>query len=187
MDFRSLANKIVDWVLTISSDPGQLAELRRTGFRSIFSVPFLKLMVSVVEPLYPPPKSPEGRERYYRDFATIARSAAVLAVLHNPKASLGTALASTGYSEQRLLRLLRAKGDILEHEIAACSLWLSREGPDVVRIDFKDIVALVIAQEGKLAEQIRLDIAQQYFKEIERASLGKKPQDEASVKTYSGA
>ena len=187
MDWKSLANEIAHWVLTVSSAPGELAELRRAGLHSAFSVPFLKLMVTVVEPLRPPPSSPELRERYYRDFATIARSAALLASMHDEKGSLGRALAKTGYSEHRLLRLLRTKGDILEHEIGACALWLSRHEEEGVKISLADVIALVLEQDTKHAEDVRLKIAQDYFREIEQMALGKEPGEQASAISYSKA
>jgi hypothetical protein len=179
MDWKSLADKIAHWVLTLSSEPGELAELRRTGLHGAFSVPFLKLMVTVVEPLVPPPKSSDKRERYYRDFAIVARCAVLLARMHEQDASLGRTLAKTGYSEQRLLRLLRAKGEILEHEIGACALWLSRHEGEGHKIDLADIIALVMDEDTKWADDGRLAIARGYFREIEPMASGKKPQEEA--------
>jgi len=82
---------------------------------------------------------------------------------HNPKRPLGQALAQLSYSEARLERLLAAEGDTLHTLLLRAARFLAAKNESV---DWTDCARLLLA-EGDRHEQIRREIASDYYRNLE--------------------
>ncbi len=106
---------------------GALAELRRISDDSL-PPQFWILYLKVVPPEW---RERNGKPDFRHDLAWARLTRAMVAMGSRPQKfelSFGTALASTGYSEARFVRLLRAEGDALARELRVAADWLSRAG-----------------------------------------------------------
>ena len=108
---------------------GPLAELRRIS-ESDLPPAFWKLylMDRVVPPEW---REPKGRPdvRVDRAWAFLIRAMAEMAPNpHSFERGFGSALARTGYSEERFVRLLRAEDSDLAREVHSAGAWLARKG-----------------------------------------------------------
>lgn len=120
--------------------PGDLAALRRLDPTDPSAPAFWRaLLLADVE------LSGESSalDRLERRWAVILSSLAILGDLHRRHAALGRALASAGFSELRLVRLLRAAGPSLEDEIATvCRFLAAKAEPadtaDLAKLLFSD-------------------------------------------------
>lgn len=82
---------------------------------------------------------------------------------HNQKRPLGQALAQLKYSEARLERLLAAEGDTLHTLLLRAARFLAAKNESV---DWTDCARLLLA-EGDRHEQIRREIASDYYRNLE--------------------
>jgi len=83
---------------------------------------------------------------------------------HNPKRPLGQALAQLNYSEARLERLLAAEGDTLNTLLLRAARFLAAKNESV---DWTDCARLLLATEDDKPEQIRREIAGDYYRNLE--------------------
>ncbi len=142
--------------------PGDLAQLRRLDINDPSSPAFYKLMLDMVEPQYDLPAGGEPRDRAERRWAAVFRAVARMAGLHRPNRGLGEALAASGFSELRLVRLLKARGEPLFDEIRTCTQYLSSKSESC---DLTDIARLILILEPNRAEHHRRSIARSYFRQ----------------------
>lgn len=121
---------------------GPLAELRRMKPISDLPPPaFWHLYFNVVPPEW------QGRTtRHEQAWALLMNAMTLMApVPHDPAHRPGEALLVTGYSEQRLTRLLRAEDDGIEKELLTAATWLSHAG---MRVDCRALGRFVLARFG---------------------------------------
>jgi len=140
---------------TVSS--GDRAELRRISPDRPFTPALWKLLLDMGQH-----EAPEwiSQERWERRWATLLMGLAFCAELHDYNRRLGSALAEAGYSELRLVRLLRAEGEQLEAYIRRLAQYLhSKQQP----ANWGEVANLLFYQSGETAEKIRLQIARSYF------------------------
>jgi CRISPR type I-E-associated protein CasB/Cse2 len=138
---------------------GDLAELRRVGPDQPHTPAFWKLITGPLDPLLPSagPRRVEAEERW----AVILSAMAELAGFHNPQRSLGRALAEADVHELRVTRLLRARGQTLDHSVRAVVHQLASKAMSFRMAD----LAWLVLSEGKRNEQeIRHQIARDYYR-----------------------
>ena len=155
----SIVGRVTHAIDTILSS-GDVAELRRLDPRDPCSPAFFKLMASTVDPSTDLPHSGTARDAAERRWAVIFHAAATLSGLHRPSRSLGEALQASGYSELRLVRLLRARGDQLVKEVRTCSHFLAAKAEPC---DLADLARLVLVTGSDKAEAIRRRVARGYY------------------------
>jgi CRISPR system Cascade subunit CasB len=104
-----------------------------------------------------------------RRWATILQGMAIMAPHHHGPDSPGQALARVGYSEQRLARLLNSRGEAFRLAVPRLCRYLTSRGGQAV--DWTRLGALILAEgrDRERAEQLRLDLARDYFAAIDRA------------------
>lgn len=141
--------------------PGDNAELRRLDAQNPLCPAFFKLMVSIVEQNFDLPENGPARDVIERRWAAVFQAAAILAGLHDPKRPLGEALISSGYSELRFVRLLRARGNGIFTEMRTAARFLSAKSE---RCDVNDLARLVLMTDSDKAESARLSIARSYYR-----------------------
>lgn len=112
---------------------GDKAELRRFAGESL-PLAFWRLVFRKdVEPLIEELAGAEDRRPIELAFATLMKAMALLGPLATARErkELGAVLASTGYSEPRFVRLLRARERALVAEVETAARWCARESEGV--------------------------------------------------------
>ena len=95
-------------------------------------------------------------------WALILKGMALMAPRHQSATSVGAALLSAGYKEERLMRLLNSRGHQFDALLLRACRQLASAGQP---IDWRQLGELVLSQ-GRYedaAEQVRLDIARRYY------------------------
>ncbi len=140
-----------------SVSSGDRAELRRLDPKRPFTPALWKLLLDMGQH-----DAPEwiSQDRWERRWATLLMGLAFCAELHDYKRSLGSALAEAGYSELRLVRLLRAEGEQLETYIRRLAQYLHSKQQ---KANWGDVANLLFYQSGETSDKIRLHIARAYF------------------------
>lgn len=106
---------------------GDMAELRRLD-HSPYSPAFWRLYFEFIPRTWREPKGRPDR-RVDHAWAVLIRAMAEMAPRPSRSgAGFGAALAGTGYSESRFLRLLRARENNLAREIRVAARWLAVHG-----------------------------------------------------------
>lgn len=141
--------------------PGDVAELRRLAPWDPSSPAFFKLLASTVEPNLELPVDGPSRTAVERRWAAVFQAAATLTGLHQPKRGLGEALQSAGYSELRLVRLLRAQGEVLFKELRTCAHFLATKAESS---NLVDLARLALITNVEKAENLRRSIARGYYR-----------------------
>jgi CRISPR type I-E-associated protein CasB/Cse2 len=99
-------------------------------------------------------------------FAATLRGMALAVPFHRPergeRRSMGQALAETGVSDARLLRLLRADGDALPRELRRLARLVQAKG-DKARFDWTEAMWLLWTA-GRSEEGTRRKIAKEYYR-----------------------
>lgn len=98
--------------------------------------------------------------------AAVVQGMAIARPFHRPlsgRRPLGEALAEGGVSEARLLRLLRLPGSELPEEFRRLARLMAAKG-DTGRFDWSDAFALLFWVDGGVGEQLRRDIARDYYR-----------------------
>lgn len=137
------------------SGTGQLAALRRTGWDE-FPPEFWRFYLAHVPAEW---REPNGRALPAVDRAWAAIFRAMVECAPRPQGfdtPFAAALAETGYSEARFIRLLRADEENLFRELRTAAVWLSRAG---AKANWEDPAELVLGRVGELRridEQRRL-------------------------------
>ena len=106
---------------------GRLAELRRITGDNLPPAFWKQYLVGVPVEW----REPDGYVSAPVDRAWAALVRAMAEMAPNPHSfdqQFGAVLASTGYSEDRFVRLLRAEGEDLARELRVAGAWLAREG-----------------------------------------------------------
>ena len=152
------------------SGTGTLAELRRIGDHDELPAAFWHFYLRVVPGSW---REPDGRvvERIDRAWAGLVRAMVEMAPRpHSFDRPLGRALAATDYSEDRFVRLLRARGRDLHHELRIAGSWLDRAN---VKANWEQPAHLLLGGisprlDTRHPDGLRHEIARDYFREASK-------------------
>lgn len=160
---KSLASIVgrIAYSISLKLSPGDVAELRRLTPSDPFSPAFFKLMVSEIQPDWRNLSQDHARDEYDKRWAVFLQAAAVMKNLHSMNTSLGHALASAGYSELRLIRLLRARENVLFKEVRTAAHYLAAKANVCNLVDIASL--LMVLNEGT-AESVRKRIACDFYR-----------------------
>lgn len=138
--------------------PGDVAALRRSRPDSIDGPAFWRIAaVELADSLeHDEPRRDEGERRW----AVILQALAELRGLHNPRRSLGDALADAEVNEHRVLRLLRASAESLFDAVRIIAHHLATKG---VAFNCADLAWLVLSDGRSDEEAVRRRIARNYY------------------------
>ncbi len=136
---------------------GQLAELRRISPENPFTPALWKLLYE-----YDLQDAWMGLDQntYERRMATLLMGMAHCAGLHDYGTPLGRALAESGWSELRFVRLMEARGETLEALIRRLAQYLSSKGQPA---NWVNVAWLLLGQDRDHAETTRLRISRDYY------------------------
>ncbi len=144
------------------ADPGEIAALRRAGAGTSSPVFWRVLMADVPEELR---KGHAGESLWAGLFTAFA----VLAPLGSGRGeALGKALAETGYSELRLVRLLRADSAAMAGELATAARWLVAKGRAADWRDFAEFALSRLDLGADSDHPAARHIARTYFRAVSR-------------------
>lgn len=155
--YGEIVGRIAGRLTAKHADRGELAELRRLagGKRN---AAYWRVMTAAVGP------TELGSDERERIWAALLAAFAVLAPLGSGRGvRLGTALARSGYSEPRILRLLRSERESVVGEIQTAARWLAAKGQAA---DWTEIAGFALS---RLREHAGSDdwearrLARQYF------------------------
>jgi len=140
--------------------PGDLAALRRLDVDVPDGRAFWALLVRLA------PQALDD-ERMQRALAVVVRGMAIACPFHRPREGdrrpLGRALAEADVSELRLLRLLRAEGDRLGHELLTLARLVRSRGEDA-RFDWHDVLRLLLlSPDHEPGQRHRRRLARDYY------------------------
>lgn len=143
--------------LALAERRGDLADLRRMDAERPDAPAFFRMLVR-----HRPDAGPDFVRR-------CARLVKILAL--RPEAlvpgSLGAAMAEHGITEARVQKLLAARGDALAAQIALVARRLAQERA----LPYRALGRLLLAgDDDEAAEPIRLSIARDYFRALDRAA-----------------
>lgn len=152
------------------SGAGTLAELRRIDDHDELPAAFWHLYLRAVPEVW---REPDGRvdERIDRAWAGLVRAMVEMAPRpHTFDRPLGWALAATDYSEDRFVRLLRARGRGLHRELRVAGAWLARAG---TRADWEQPAHLMLGGisprlDTRHPDGLRHQIGRDYFREASK-------------------
>jgi len=136
---------------------GQLAELRRISPENPFTPTLWKLLYE-----YDLQDAWLGldQDTYERRMATLLMGMAHCAGLHDYGTRLGEALAESGWSELRFVRLMEARGETLEALMRRLAQYLASKGQ---KANWVNVAWLLLGQDGDRAETTRLGIARDFY------------------------
>lgn len=158
-DWRDAVRKIA-WRIDREDYPtGSLAALRRLRPEVPDGAAFWWLVAE-----YAPRAFDDSRTA--KALAAVVQAMAIAHPFHRPlsgRGRLGEALAETGVSEARLLRLLRLPRSDLPEELRRLARLMSKKG-DAGRVDWSDAFALLFWVEGEAGERLRRDVARDYYR-----------------------
>jgi CRISPR system Cascade subunit CasB len=159
---RSLVGRIAAHIDEAMA-PGDVASLRKLRPGAVWSPSFWRILVVDLSERLPADGPP--RLDAERKWAAIVQAIAQLRGLHDPQVSLGRAMARTGATEHRLLRLLRAGDEPLADAIRTTAHQLAAVAQGVDCADF----ARLALSDGRSDEQaVRERIAYDYYAEVEK-------------------
>jgi CRISPR system Cascade subunit CasB len=157
-DLRTLVNRAAH-AIDRTLSPGDVAALRRLDPENPAALAFFKAAAQLLEGALPA-HEPARTEDELR-WATILSALAVAKGLQRPGRPLGVALASVGFSELRLTRLLRARGDQVFPAVRGAAQFLAAKAEPFDALH----LALLVLSEGRSGEEkVRRDIARSFFK-----------------------
>jgi CRISPR system Cascade subunit CasB len=136
---------------------GDLASLRRLNTDAPDAAAFFRIVVRIA-----PEAGPAALHRYARFLQILALRPAALA-----SGSFGAAMAAAGVSEGRAQKLLTARGPALAQQVRLISRRLANEGT----LPYRQIgdLLLIEDEDGERAEAVRLRIARDYWRALDRA------------------
>jgi CRISPR type I-E-associated protein CasB/Cse2 len=152
---RSAALAIAARVKGNHLTPGEVAELRRMS-GSVGGPAFWRLAALDLEPRGL--LAAEAETRWQVATCLIA----ILGELHDPRVSLGRALAAATLSEARLFRLLRSTGAPLDDAARIATRYLATEGKAANAADLAELV--VRPPETKRGQALRRTIARDFYR-----------------------
>lgn len=145
--------------LATDLSPGELSQLRRMEPHDPGCPAFWRLVIQILEPSGALPMG-DPREAAEVEWAAVLSAMVRLAGSHDPKIPLGRALAAAGYSELRLVRLLRSHGEQLGIELRKMATYLASKGE---RADLTLLASLIRSHDPQAAERIRRRLARDYY------------------------
>jgi CRISPR system Cascade subunit CasB len=136
---------------------GDLASLRRLNANAPDAAAFFRIVVRIA-----PEASPAALHRYARLLQILALKPAALA-----SGSFGAAMVAAGVSEGRAQKLLTARGSAVAEQLRLIARRLANEG----MLPYRQIgdLLLIEDEEGERAEAVRLRIARDYWRALDRA------------------
>jgi hypothetical protein len=136
---------------------GDLASLRRLNTGAPDAAAFFRIVVRIA-----PEAGPTAVHRYARFLQILALKPAALA-----SGSFGAAMAAAGVSESRAQKLLTARGSALAKQLRLIARRLANEGT----LPYRQIgdLLLIEDEESGRAETVRLRIARDYWRALDRA------------------
>jgi CRISPR type I-E-associated protein CasB/Cse2 len=136
---------------------GDIASLRRLNTDTPDAATFFRIVVKIT-----PEAGPSALQRYARFLQILAMKPAALT-----SGSFGAAMAAAGVSEARAQKLLTARGPALAQQLRLISRRLANEGT----LPYRQIgdLLLIEDEDSKHAEAIRLRIARDYWRTLDRA------------------
>jgi CRISPR type I-E-associated protein CasB/Cse2 len=134
---------------------GDLASLRRLNTNAPDAAAFFRIVVKIA-----PEAGPAALHRYARFLQILALKPAALA-----SGSFGAAMAAAGVSEGRAQKLLTARGPALVEQLRLIARRLANEGT----LPYRQIGDLLLIEDEEGAEAIRLRIARDYWRALDRA------------------
>lgn len=140
--------------------PGERAELRRMSPEDPGCPVFWRIMAQDLEPAGLLPGGESARLESERRWAAVLSGMAVMQDLLQTGRRPGHALAEAGFSEQRLVRLLRARRETLEDALQGVARFLASKGEAV---DWGPLAQLILQQDEERGESIRRAIARDYY------------------------
>ena len=154
----------LDTLLRESFSPGDLADLRRMQPGRPGCPAFWRLAAAVLEPQgHLPPGDGLARERAESHWGTILAGMAHGKDLHRKGRPLGRALAESGVSELRLLRLLRATDQALLDLVRVTVHQVASEG---VTFDWVEMADLILSDGATREDSVRRRIARAYYRQL---------------------
>lgn len=146
------------------ANKGELADLRRLAAKNEKNRAFWRVLTKEV-----PEKFSGGQDRE-NIWASLFAAYALLAPLGNGRGTgLGTALAETGYSEPRLLRLLRSDKDQIHDELITAARWLAAHGRTADWLEIARFAFSRLNEDGDSDHYTARTIARDYFSAIARS------------------
>jgi hypothetical protein len=162
ISLRALVGQIaIELESTFST--GDIAELRRLSLDNSAPPIFWRIVISHLDSSLP--SHGNLRSEMLRRWTTILRSMAELTGLHDAHTPLGRAMAETGVAEMRVLKLLRASGDLLLDAVRAVAHQL---GTNAVVTDQSDLARLVLSDGRSDEQSVRQQIAYDYYAQLRR-------------------
>ncbi len=143
------------WIAIVENelDPGGVADLRRLDPDRPSSPTFWRLVAPI--------DHAGDRQENERRWAVVLRTLAQLRGLHHPGAYVGRKLAQSEIHERRLLRLLRARGESLAHELRTIGHLLAAKS---VRLDVAGLAMLVFSDGKSWGEDVRRCVARDFYR-----------------------
>lgn len=146
---------------TMSS--GERAQLKRMRAGEFEPAAFWRLVCGPLAPQFDGRSTPQ-REQSEACWAVVASAMARSGMPFNGKCTLGRAMAESGISELRFLRLLRADASQLPAQAQAVAQLLASKGQSTHWIDF---ARLIISVERTDRDATRRKIARDFFSSIQ--------------------
>lgn len=143
---------------------GERAELRRSSLDQPVTPTLWKVLFEVEEST---PSQGMTEAMWERRWASLLVGMSYCAGLHSNKVPLGEALAESGWSEVRFVRLMEAKSGVLPTLVRRMSQYLASKHQSA---DWYDVHKLLCGEYNSSGEDIRLDISRAYFKTLHKMS-----------------
>lgn len=166
-NWRQLIGKIAFFLQpgTQALSSADMAQLRRLSAQKPYSSALWKILLQCNVP----EKWAGGRNQAQKEkqWAALIGAMAQSPASHDPKTRFGTALAQSGWSELRLVRLLESRDEQLDALFRQMAAYMASKG---LSLDWSEAGQLLFWQEGETAESIRQDIARAYYRALYAAS-----------------
>lgn len=142
-----------------------MAQLRRLSAQKPYSSALWKILLqSDVPDKWSTGKNQAQKEK---NWATLIGAMAQNPTSHDPKVRFGKALATAGWSELRLVRLLDSRDEQLDAIFRQMAAYLASKGAS---LDWSQAGQLLFWQDGERAQNYRQDIARDYYRALYAAS-----------------
>lgn len=142
--------------------PSDVAALRRLRPEDPSCSAFWRVCATHLEPLLP--ERNELRNVSERRWAVVLNAMAILEGLHAPGVPLGRALAEADVAEQRVVRLLRAQGDLLEEVLRTVAHQLASRA---AVSDHTDLAFIALSSDGEpWGDDVRRRVARDYYSAV---------------------
>lgn len=136
--------------------PGEAADLRRLRAENLAAPAYWRVLSYYVAPQYERTLTEDEEYRW----AVILNALAYLVGLDAANRPLGAALRDAGFSELRLVRLLRAEKDRLEDTVRNAARFLASKGQSA---NLAQLAELVLSEGRTSGGRVRRNIARDYF------------------------